>query len=122
MADNVNHPAHYAPKYDTRPLECIDITRHMSFLLGNAFKYVWRAGDKGDNDKAVEDLNKAEFYLRDANRNELMRTNDIAKYLFEQMESDGSTRYYALRNIVYGEFEQAMTLIEHMKKDFADAH
>ena len=121
MADNVNHPAHYAPKYAARPIECIDITRHMSFLLGNAFKYVWRAGDKGDRAKAVEDLNKAEFYLRDANRNELMHTNDTAKYLFDVLESDGSIRYYALWNIVYGEFETAVTLIEHIKKEFSNA-
>ena len=45
--DNVNHPTHYKPSFRMRQLECIDITRCLSFDLGNAFKYVWRAGRKG---------------------------------------------------------------------------
>lgn len=60
MNDNVNHPAHYA----THPsgVECHDITRFMSFDLGNAVKYVWRAGAK-DPAKTVEDLRKALWYI-----------------------------------------------------------
>jgi len=42
-------------------VECIQITRHMNFCLGNAMKYIWRAGLKGD---AVEDLRKAVFYIQ----------------------------------------------------------
>lgn len=39
MTDNVNHPKHY----NTHPsgIECIDITRHMGFNLGNAMKYIY---------------------------------------------------------------------------------
>lgn len=51
--DSVNHPVHYQPKFSTRPVECIDITRNMPFCSGNAFKYIWRSGDKGDNAKAI---------------------------------------------------------------------
>ena len=40
----------------------IDITRHMNFNLGNAVKYIWRAGLKGDS---IEDLQKARFYISD---------------------------------------------------------
>ena len=61
--DAVNHPKHYAGYPAT--VECIDITRHLSFDLGNAVKYVWRAGKKGDKAKAIEDLKKAKWYLRD---------------------------------------------------------
>lgn len=43
--DPINHPAHYAPQFETRKLECIDITRWLPFPLGNAIKYIWRAGD-----------------------------------------------------------------------------
>lgn len=59
MADPVNHPAHY----NAHPsgVECIQITEHMSFCLGSAIKYIWRAGKKGD---AAEDLEKAVWYLR----------------------------------------------------------
>lgn len=58
--DLVNHPSHYT----THPsgIECIQITRHMNFNLGNAIKYIWRAGLK---DGKVQDLKKAVWYLND---------------------------------------------------------
>lgn len=58
MTDNVNHPPHY----NSHPskIECITITEHMGFNLGNAVKYIWRADLKGD---AIEDLLKACWYL-----------------------------------------------------------
>jgi hypothetical protein len=58
--DPVTHPAHYTQH--PSGVECLTITRHMNFNLGNAFKYIWRAGLKGD---ALEDLRKAKFYLED---------------------------------------------------------
>lgn len=63
MADAVNHPAHYAPIFETRQVECIDIARYLDFCKGNAFKYVWRAGLKGEPGKAIEDCEKAKFYM-----------------------------------------------------------
>lgn len=60
--DDVNHPAHYEQGFETRTVECIDITRWLPFALGNAIKYVWRAGKKGDLAKAMEDLDKAQWY------------------------------------------------------------
>lgn len=56
--DPVNHPAHYTGH--PSGVECIRITEHMNFCLGNALKYIWRAGLKGD---AIEDLEKARWYL-----------------------------------------------------------
>ena len=58
MNDNVNHPKHY----NSHPsgVECIEITEHMNFCLGNAMKYIWRASLKG---KEVEDLRKARWYI-----------------------------------------------------------
>jgi hypothetical protein len=62
--DNVNHPLHYnsskaeCPGCERR-IECIDITRHMNFNIGNAFKYLWRFEHKGGN----EDLKKALWYI-----------------------------------------------------------
>jgi len=58
--DPVNHPAHYTSH--PSGVECIQITRWMSFNLGNAIKYIWRAGNKGN---ALEDLKKARWYLDD---------------------------------------------------------
>ena len=56
--DNVNHPSHYTSH--PSGVECIQITEHMGFNLGNALKYIWRADLKLD---AVEDMRKAVFYL-----------------------------------------------------------
>lgn len=56
--DVVNHPEHYTRH--PSGIECIQITEHMGFCLGNALKYIWRADLKG---KAVEDLRKAVWYL-----------------------------------------------------------
>lgn len=57
--DEVNHPPHY----NSHPsgIECIDVVEHMNFNLGNAIKYIWRAGLK--NDDATKDLEKARWYI-----------------------------------------------------------
>ena len=67
-ADAVNHPSHYTS--DPSGIECIEITRHRNFNVGNAIKYLWRAGLKSDSsladtEKQVEDLRKAIFYIND---------------------------------------------------------
>lgn len=58
-ADTVNHPPHY----NSHPsgVECITVTEHMNFNLGNAVKYIWRAGLKSD--APVTDLEKARWYI-----------------------------------------------------------
>lgn len=56
--DPVNHPQHYTQHASY--LECIQITEHMGFCLGNAVKYIWRSGLKAD---PIEDLIKARWYL-----------------------------------------------------------
>lgn len=56
----VEHPPHY----NSHPsgIECITVTEHMNFNLGNAVKYIWRAGLKSAALKP--DLEKAVWYLR----------------------------------------------------------
>lgn len=56
--DPVNHPSHY----NSHPsgVECITIVEHFNFNIGNAIKYLWRAGEKGNR---LEDLKKAEWYI-----------------------------------------------------------
>lgn len=56
--DTVNHPTHYTSH--PSGIECIQVTEHMGFNLGNAVKYIWRADLKAD---AVEDLQKARWYI-----------------------------------------------------------
>ena len=53
----VNKPRHYVSHKSG--VECIKVTEHMNFCLGNAMKYIWRADLKGGS----EDLKKAIWYL-----------------------------------------------------------
>lgn len=57
--DPVNKPAHYCAH--PSGVECIQITEHMNFCLGNAVKYIWRAGLKTDD--PIVDLEKARWYI-----------------------------------------------------------
>ena len=59
--DPVNHPAHYTDG----KIEVIDFIndKKLDFCRGNAIKYICRAGKK-DPSKEIEDLEKAEFYLK----------------------------------------------------------
>lgn len=70
MTDNVNHPEHYSYLKELCGIEVIDITRHLDFDLGNAIKYILRAGRKQDSaisdvEKEIEDLRKAIWYIND---------------------------------------------------------
>ena len=56
--DPVNHPKHYTDH--PSGIECIQITEHLSFTIGNAIKYLWRA----DLKNGVEDLKKAAWYIQ----------------------------------------------------------
>lgn len=58
MECNVVHPKHYIQH--PSGVECIVITEHMNFCLGNAVKYIWRADLKG----GIEDLQKAKWYIQ----------------------------------------------------------
>ena len=66
--DLVNHPKHYTSH--PSGVECIEITRHYCFSIGNAIKYLWRAGLKTeqgmqDKKKEIQDLEKAIWYIKD---------------------------------------------------------
>lgn len=52
--DRVNHPKHPSG------VDCIDVVEHFNFNRGNAIKYIWRAGKKGDE---LEDLRKSRWYI-----------------------------------------------------------
>ena len=56
--DPVNSPNHYTSHRSG--IECIQITEHMGFNLGNALKYIWRADLK---ENRMQDLEKAKWYI-----------------------------------------------------------
>jgi hypothetical protein len=64
--DPVNHPRHYTT--DPSGIECIQVTRWRNFNVGNAIKYLWRAGLK-DRQEDIQDLRKAIWYIE----NEIQR-------------------------------------------------
>lgn len=64
--DKVNHPSHYTSH--PSGIECIQVTQHYNFCIGNAIKYLWRAGLKQEagqdsHAKQIEDLKKAIWYI-----------------------------------------------------------
>ena len=57
--DYVNHPRHYTQH--PSGIEAIEVTEHFNFCVGNAIKYLWRAGLKDDT---IQDLQKALWYIQ----------------------------------------------------------
>ena len=58
--DVVNHPKHYTGH--PSGVECIEITEHFNFCVGNAMKYLWRGGIKTED--PTEDYEKAIWYIK----------------------------------------------------------
>ena len=81
MNENVDHPKHYTSH--PSGVECIQITEHYDFCIGNAIKYLWRAGLKNDEgrpkiEKEIEDLQKADWYInREINKLKKRLVNSI---------------------------------------------
>ena len=57
--DVVNHPSHFTSH--PSGVECIVVTEHFNFNIGNAVKYLWRSGLKSES--PIEDLKKAAWYV-----------------------------------------------------------
>ena len=76
MKDPINHPEHYTSH--PSGIECISIAQYYDFCIGNAIKYLWRAGLKheegiSDAAKEIEDLRKAIWYIQ--RKIEMLRTS-----------------------------------------------
>lgn len=68
--EKVSHPSHYTWLKELCGIEVIDIARHLDFDMGNALKYLLRAGKKSENgysdkEKEIQDLKKAVWYIND---------------------------------------------------------
>lgn len=66
MHDPVNKPSHYCSH--PSGIEAIQVTEHMNFCIGNAIKYLWRAGLKTEDGldakmKQIQDMEKAIWYI-----------------------------------------------------------
>lgn len=60
MVTDVEHPKHYMQH--PSGIECIEVVQHFEFNIGNAIKYLWRAGLK-DGNTYEQDLEKARQYI-----------------------------------------------------------
>ena len=106
MTDAVNNPKHY----NAHPsgIECIELTRHMSFNRGNALKYIWRAGLK---ENKTQDVEKAKWYLLDEFNNmknakykkRVVKQLDILLFSLSQFET--SERMSVIHHIIYGDWK-----------------
>jgi len=74
IVDIVNKPPHYTEH--PSGIECIQVTEHMGFNLGNAIKYIWRCDLKKD---AIEDLKKAKWYI-EREIDKRVRSNECVKH------------------------------------------
>lgn len=98
MTSSIDHPTHYNSR--SIGYECIDLTQHQTFCVGNAIKYLWRYHDKG---KPLEDLEKARWYAyRALTRQETVNLEDghcatILGRLFETTTGYESGIWYSLR-------------------------
>ena len=94
MADNVNHPKHYTSH--PSGVECIQITEHYGFCVGNAIKYLWRAGLKKDGtlddiDKEIEDVKKAAWYVQRHLENLQKKKKQIAEEELDRKFDEAAT-------------------------------
>ena len=85
----MNHPSHYVSH--PSGIECIQITEHMGFNLGNALKYVWRADLKNN---AAEDLRKAIWYIERELAKREASEPVVAEGLFTSAQTGGTTSTY----------------------------
>ena len=122
--ENVNHPSHYTSGMPAIEPECIDFAESMNFCRGNAFKYVWRAGKKGD---AIEDLQKALWYLKRVHPSFFDNTIVSPTWSFyyekaKKLASDAfiEDKLYILNLICNGGCNSAIQEIENMIATYYD--
>lgn len=100
--DLINHPPHYVAIPLGFRAECIEYARHMTYAQGAAFKYVYRAGSKGD---MIEDLGKCVWYLWDALEHNLYMS--VAR-LTPSIDPTRTTRSRIGHMIIHGQLNNAL--------------
>lgn len=88
--DPINHPAHYTGH--PSGIECIQITEHMGFCLGNAVKYIWRA----DLKNGLEDLEKAIWYIQREieKRREAISKTAVQQEIAQMVQEENGTSMF----------------------------
>lgn len=90
--DAVNAPRHY--RSHPTGVECIEIIEHFPYNVGNAIKYLWRAGLKSD---AIEDLRKAAWYsLREAHKRGWRETSGVGQEVRDTPPIEATALFFFL--------------------------
>lgn len=106
MADEINHPLHY--NQHPSGVECITIIEPFSFNVGNAMKYLWRAGLKHN---AIADIRKAQWYIQ----REIARLNASGDVWMTQVANELQCAFDALG----AELAEALRSIDKKRGDAA---
>ena len=108
MADMVNNPPHYQ---DASGIECIEVTKYMGFCDGNCFKYLYRAGQKGDE---IEDLEKAKWYAKQAKDMGVgaITDQDIIRKIYKIAACRKKQVTVAMYNMVHGSWDYVIYHID----------
>lgn len=119
---NAINPKHYTAH--PSGIECIEITRHLSFNRGNAIKYLWRCGKK---DSVNQELKKAIWYLNDEIKNTpnlVSYTSDVVDFIIDKLHVLSLYQTCQERGlfnfIIFGSddtLQQAIKIIEGMCDD-----
>ena len=105
--DAVNSPSHYA---EGREFETIDVIEDwgLGYHLGNAVKYISRAGRKDD---ILQDLKKAQWYL----------TREIENLELERAEAEGILYEYEVQEefpVDYQDILEDAAWEQHWKEEY----
>jgi hypothetical protein len=114
------------PHYQQNPsgVQCCDIAEHLGYRMGNAWKYVWRAGRK--TVEASLDYAKAHWYL---DRERMARTtgavlplplpHDVIQRGYQAIKHENGGRYDALQAILWAASNNdpadVMQAMEHVR-------
>lgn len=108
IAPDAINPSHYRDTPAGIGLECIDYTRGLLFSQGNAAKYAYRAGRKGD---VRQDLEKTRWYVVDHMGHH--GTGDrVAGHLIATVDPVASRRARLFRYLIAGDLATALTMID----------
>ncbi len=116
--DIVNHPPHYAEStLRYKDPECIDLTRHLPFCVGNAVKYIWRAGHKGN---WREDLAKAKWYWKDPGCHTTFEEQAKALFILNMYDIENSETEWFLKIKLFRLIIKGQLIKEIVEKAFDD--
>ena len=114
--DAVNRPSHYA---EGREFETIDVIEdwNLGYHLGNAVKYISRAGRKDD---ILQDLKKAQWYLNREIENLELERAEVEGTLYELVEEkEEEAREVTYEDILIDEAWEEAARLTSMRNDDA---